>query len=86
MSQRDDAIDTAAEPLATDGFDPTSASPAKDPSTWTTGDEAMTAAQASYLQTLCTEAGEELDANLTKAAASIRIDELQAITGRGRTH
>jgi Protein of unknown function (DUF3072) len=57
--------------------------PEKDPSDWTTGDEPMTGPQASYLQTLCQEAGEEFDPNLTKAQASTRIDELQATTGRG---
>jgi hypothetical protein len=55
----------------------------KDPDDWVSGDEAMTGAQASYLQTLCEEAGEEFDASLTKADASKRIDELQAATGRG---
>lgn len=58
----------------------------KDPDEWITGDETMTAAQASYLKTLCEEAGEPFDPNLTKAEASKRIDELQAKTGRGRTH
>ena len=56
----------------------------KDPADWTTGDEAMTGAQASYLKTLSEEAGEPFDPNLSKAAASQRIDELQAKTGRGR--
>ena len=56
----------------------------KDPDDWTTGDEKMTGAQASYLKTLSEEAGEEFDPNLTKADASRRIDELQAKTGRGR--
>ncbi|MCO6416399.1 DUF3072 domain-containing protein [Siccirubricoccus sp. KC 17139] len=56
----------------------------KDPEDWTTGDEAMTGAQASYLKTLSEEAGEELDPKLSKAEASRRIDELQARTGRGR--
>ena len=56
----------------------------KDPDDWTTGDERMTGAQASYLKTLSEEAGEEFDAELTKAEASRRIDELQARTGRGR--
>jgi hypothetical protein len=55
----------------------------KDPDTWTTGDEPMTGAQASYLETLCEEAGEEFDPNLTKAEASKRIDALQHKTGRG---
>ena len=43
----------------------------------------MTGAQASYLQTLSEEAGEEFDPSLTKAAASERIDQLQEATGRG---
>ncbi len=58
--------------------------PEKDPEDWVTGDEPMTGAQASYLQTLCQEAGEEFDETLSKADASKRIDELQAKTGRGR--
>jgi hypothetical protein len=58
----------------------------KDPDRWTTGGETMTGAQASYLQTLCEEAGEAFDSGLTKAEASKRIDELQARTGRGRDH
>ena len=56
----------------------------KDPEDWTTGDERMTGAQASYLKTLCEEAGEAFDPGLTKAEASKRIDALQAKTGRGR--
>lgn len=56
----------------------------KDPDDWTTGDEAMTGPQKSYLQTLCREAGEEFDENLTKAEASKKIDELQEKTGRGK--
>ena len=55
----------------------------KDPDEWTTGEEPMTGAQQSYLKTLSDEAGEEFDANLTKAEASKRIDELQHKTGRG---
>jgi hypothetical protein len=55
----------------------------KDPDDWKTGDEEMTGAQRSYLQTLADEAGEEVDLNLTKAEASKRIDELQQKTGRG---
>jgi len=51
-----------------------------------TGDEEMTGAQRSYLQTLCEEAGEEFDPNLTKAEASKRIEELQQQTGRGIDH
>ena len=56
----------------------------KDPDDWTTGDEAMTGAQASYLKTLSEEAGEPFDDSLTKAEASKRIDALQAKTGRGQ--
>jgi hypothetical protein len=50
---------------------------------WVTGDQPMTRAQASYLKTLCEEAGEAFDPDLTKAEASQRIDALQAKTGRG---
>jgi hypothetical protein len=65
---------TAADPTA-----------AKDPDDWTTGDEPMTGAQKSYLQTLAQEAGEQAPADdLSKADASKRIDELQERTGRGR--
>ena len=56
----------------------------KDPQDWTTGDEPMTGAQASYLKTLCEEAGEAFDPGLSKAEASQRIDALQEKTGRGR--
>jgi hypothetical protein len=56
----------------------------KDPDEWVTGDEKMTMAQASYLKTLSEEAGQPYDASLTKAEASRRIDELQALTGRGK--
>ena len=55
----------------------------KDPDDWKTGDEEITGAQRSYLQTLADEAGEEVDLNLTKAEASKRIEELQQKTGRG---
>ena len=57
----------------------------KDPENWTTGDERMTGAQASYLKTLAEEAGDldQYDEGLTKAEASQRIDALQEKTGRG---
>ena len=58
----------------------------KNPDQWTTGGEEMTGAQRSYLNTLSGEAGEELDADLTKAEASKKIDELQHKTGRGLDH
>ena len=55
----------------------------KDPEDWTTGDEPMTGAQESYLNTLAAEAGEGVEPELTKAEASEKIDELQEKTGRG---
>jgi hypothetical protein len=57
----------------------------KDPDEWTTGEEPMTGAQQSYLHTLATEAGEEVEGELTKAEASKRIDELRQKTGRGES-
>ena len=49
----------------------------RDPDEWKTGDEPMTDAQRSYLETLSREAGEDVDQTLTKAEASKRIDELR---------
>jgi hypothetical protein len=51
----------------------------KDPDEWVSGDDPMTGAQASYLKTLCEQAGtpELFDDNLTKAAASKLIDEMR---------
>ncbi len=46
----------------------------------------MTGAQASYLKTLCKEAGAPFDPSLTKAKASKMTGTVQAKTGRGRTH
>jgi hypothetical protein len=54
----------------------------KDPKDWVTGDEPMTGAQRSYLDTLAREAGEELPADLTKAEASKHIDRLQGKSDR----
>lgn len=81
---RDAAPDPKTDPKAPDADVPTNT--VKNPEDWTTGDETMTGAQASYLKTLCEEAGEEFDASLTKAEASKRVDALQASTGRGRNH
>ncbi len=58
--------------------------PEKDPSDWVTGDEPATAPQKSYLETLAREAGEEVPDDITKADASIKIDQLQEETGRGQ--
>ena len=55
----------------------------KDPDDWTTGDEPMTGAQASYLKTLSEEAGEEFNQGLSKAEASKRIDALHVGIGEG---
>jgi len=49
----------------------------RDPDEWKTGDEPMTDAQRSYLETLCRETGEDFDETLSKADASKRIDELR---------
>lgn len=57
----------------------------KDPDNWVTGDEPMTGAQRSYLDTLAREAGEQLSPELTKAEASEHIDRLQSKTGRGQS-
>lgn len=57
----------------------------KDPDEWTTGDEPMTGAQASYLKTLSEQAKEPeaFDPDLDKAESSKRIDALRRKTGRG---
>lgn len=78
-----EANDMAAN-HTTDPLDP--GTPQKDPDEWVTGDETMTAAQASYLKTLSQEAGVAFDETLTKAEASKKIEELQEITGRGIDH
>ena len=49
----------------------------KDPDDWKTGDEPMTPAQRSYLETLARDSGETIDEELTKAEASKRIDQLR---------
>lgn len=74
IDDRDDAI-----PSRTGDPDPADYSnTTKDPRDWVSGDEPMTGAQASYLRTLCEEAGVDFDDGLTKAAASERIDQLKA--------
>jgi len=54
----------------------------KNPDEWKTGDEPMTAAQRSYLETLAQDAGESFDEELTKAEASKRIEELRGRSPR----
>jgi hypothetical protein len=56
----------------------------KDPDAWVTGGEPATGAQRSYLQTLAEEASETVPADISKADASKKIDELQNKTGRGQ--
>ena len=75
---------TVPKPTDTPKADPVS-NAVKDPDDWTTGDERMTGAQASYLKTLSEEAHkpEAYDTELTKAEASKAIDALQEETGRG---
>ena len=55
--------------------------PAKDPKQWKGGDDPATPAQESYLHTLADQAGEDVPDDLTKAAASEKIDELRAKAG-----
>ncbi|MCF6390939.1 DUF3072 domain-containing protein [Mycobacterium sp. MBM] len=55
----------------------------KDTSQWVTGDEPMTGAQRSYLNTLAQEAGAEVPEDMTKAEASDLIEDFQQKTGRG---
>ncbi len=74
---------TTQDPKQADTDDELPSNRLKDPDDWVTGDERMTGAQASYLKTLCEEAKQEFDPNITKAEASKRIDELQKVTGRG---
>jgi hypothetical protein len=51
----------------------------KNPDEWVSGDDPMTGAQASYLKTLCEQAGtpEMFEDNLTKAQALKLIDEMR---------
>jgi len=49
----------------------------RDPDEWKTGDEPMTDAQRSYLETLCHDTGDTFDERLTKAEASKMIDVLR---------
>ncbi len=53
----------------------------KDPAEWTTGDEPMTGAQDSYVHTLARKAGEDVPDEMTKAEASMKIEELREKAG-----
>lgn len=87
LDGNDDAVSSTSDGSDTIGADqPGLASDTvKDPSDWVTGDESMTGAQRSYLDTLARRAGEQLPADLTKAEASEHIDRLQGATGTPRT-
>jgi hypothetical protein len=57
----------------------------KDPEEWVTGDEPMTGAQASYLETLARQVDEPVESDdLTKAEASEKIDALRRKAGLDR--
>ncbi len=53
----------------------------RDPSEWVTGDQPATGPQKSYLDSLGKQAGEEINADLTKAEASEHIERLQQKLG-----
>ena len=53
----------------------------KNPDDWTTGEEPMTGAQASYLKTLSEKTDTPYEDGLTKAEASKRIDALRDDAG-----
>jgi len=55
----------------------------KDPREWVSGDDPMTPAQKSYLDTLARQAGEQLPADLSKAEASEHIERLKSKLGPG---
>lgn len=81
MNQNDQSPEQNSGPSNNQGNEKSNVE--KHPDDWKTGDEPMTGAQQSYLNTLASEAGEEPPKDLTKAEASKKIDELQQKTGRG---
>ena len=76
-SEASEQIDQLRDQTVQHRADDNATNTKKDPQTWKTGDEPMTGAQRSYLQTLSEELGEPFDENLTKAQASERIDALR---------
>ena len=56
----------------------------KDPAEWVSGDDPITPAQKSYLDTLARQAGEELPADMSKAEASQHIERLKGQLGQDR--
>ena len=73
----------AANPKTAPETDSDASTRIKDPDSWTTGDEPMTGAQASYLKTLSEQAKDPraYDPDLDKAEASKRIDALRKAAG-----
>ncbi|MET4099607.1 hypothetical protein ABIB37_001844 [Agrococcus sp. UYP10] len=82
QAQPDEQPDTQGETIGATG-DAQDSTLEKDPADWVSGDDPMTAAQRSYLDTLAKQAGEELPADLSKAEASQHIDRLRTDTGQG---
>lgn len=86
MSQHQpDPQDTDQEMLGAPSPETAADSPTgvqRDPDEWVTGNEPITEAQRSYLDTLAREAGEQLPADMTKAEASQHIDRLQGASSR----
>ncbi len=80
MSESNTSSNHDGDVIGAEAPDPSGAE--KDTADWVTGDEPMTGAQRSYLDTLAREAGETLPADLTKAEASDHIERLQDATGR----
>lgn len=71
----DQSTDSSTETLG--GTSPGQGNLEKDPSEWVSGGDPMTEAQRSYLDTLASQAGEELPADLNKAQASEHIERLK---------
>ncbi|WP_405217881.1 DUF3072 domain-containing protein [Agrococcus sp. Ld7] len=76
-----DQPDTHGETIGATG-DAQDSTLEKDPAEWVSGDDPMTEAQRSYLDTLAKQAGEELPADLTKGEASQHIERLRGQTGK----
>ncbi|HYP46460.1 MAG TPA: DUF3072 domain-containing protein [Propionibacteriaceae bacterium] len=80
----DSEVDSVTSPDTIGASNPSgSGNLEKDPSDWVSGDDPMTEAQRSYLDTLARQAGEELPADLNKAEASQHIDRLRSSSSGG---
>jgi hypothetical protein len=80
-AQPDEQPDAGGETIGATG-DAQDSTFEKDPADWVSGDDPMTGAQRSYLDTLAKQAGEELPADITKAEASQHIERLRSETGK----